>query len=157
LANTSLDSVLWSTPFGSFSDSLITFQITDITSGWYSVQAWDSLGCVYADSIQLLSNPLPVNGFPQDTVLCLNDYIGSEFGSDSLSFFWESFGFQDSIIVLGNNWYEVTVSNNYGCSFHDSIYVVSVNCDDLIPNVFTPNGDGVNDYFYIDEAPIFPN
>lgn len=155
--DTAMDSLLWSTPFGTFSNDTVTFQITDLTSGWYTLQAWDSLGCVYSDSIELVSNPLPNVGFPSDTILCLNDYIGAEFGSDSLSFFWESFGFQDSVIVLGNNWYQVTVSNSFGCQFQDSIYVISVNCEDEIPNVFTPNGDGINDYFYIDEAIIFPN
>jgi gliding motility-associated-like protein len=46
--------------------------------------------------------------------------------------------------------YEERVYNQYGCSGFDFI-TVQVLCDNgnlYIPNTFSPNGDGVNDYFY---------
>lgn len=42
--------------------------------------------------------------------------------------------------------YEVTATNAAGCSTSDSMEVFK-NCYLDIPNAFTPNGDGVNDYF----------
>ncbi|MFN4285005.1 MAG: PKD domain-containing protein [Lacibacter sp.] len=47
--------------------------------------------------------------------------------------------------------YRLTATNAGGCSSFDEI-VVRVECskeDVFIPNAFTPNGDGLNDYFYI--------
>ena len=48
----------------------------------------------------------------------------------------------------GTFWVVVVDSN--GCSVSDTVNVVYLDCESLImPNVFTPNGDGVNDIFYV--------
>ncbi|NRA12457.1 MAG: gliding motility-associated C-terminal domain-containing protein [Crocinitomicaceae bacterium] len=44
-----------------------------------------------------------------------------------------------------------------GCSWNDSIWIDVVICDDPVPNVFTRNDNGINDFFIIDEALLFPN
>ncbi|HKC37703.1 MAG TPA: gliding motility-associated C-terminal domain-containing protein [Chitinophagaceae bacterium] len=46
--------------------------------------------------------------------------------------------------------YEVTVSDNNGCSFIEEFII---NVEILIPNVFTPNRDGMNDAFEIRGLP----
>jgi len=47
--------------------------------------------------------------------------------------------------------YYFTVIDSNGCQGRDSVLVYSAECvkQKLIPNVFTPDGDGVNDHFYI--------
>jgi gliding motility-associated-like protein len=47
---------------------------------------------------------------------------------------------------LGQNTYYVTVLDNNGCSYSASI-ILSVTQTYFIPNVFTPNGDLLNDFF----------
>jgi len=46
--------------------------------------------------------------------------------------------------------FKVTASNSYGCKAEDdvTIFVVCDNSQIFLPNTFTPNGDGNNDYFY---------
>jgi gliding motility-associated-like protein len=47
--------------------------------------------------------------------------------------------------------YTITVTNAGGCVNEDKI-TISVNCGTeniFIPNIFSPNGDGINDVFYI--------
>ncbi len=45
-----------------------------------------------------------------------------------------------------------------GCnSYFDSVLVIKEHCDIVLPNVITPNGDGLNDYFYIRGFEKYPN
>ncbi len=49
--------------------------------------------------------------------------------------------------------YSITVSNSQGCSDQDSVVVfIQKNIDIYIPNVFSPNGDGINDRLLISAA-----
>ncbi len=53
--------------------------------------------------------------------------------------------------------FTVTVTDINGCSVLDSIHV-NVTCDTLfIPEGFSPNGDGVNDYFVISNIERYPD
>ena len=53
--------------------------------------------------------------------------------------------------VKGSVTYKVTASNDGGCVKSDDITITSVcnNGNFFIPNTFSPNGDGVNDVFYV--------
>ena len=52
--------------------------------------------------------------------------------------------------------YSVTVRDGYGCSATASVQV-AVMCDTLdVPNGFSPNSDGTNDYFVIDGISHYP-
>lgn len=44
--------------------------------------------------------------------------------------------------------YQITVTDENGCIGADLINVI-VELDIILPNVFTPNGDGLNDYFHV--------
>ncbi|HZV43143.1 MAG TPA: gliding motility-associated C-terminal domain-containing protein, partial [Saprospiraceae bacterium] len=49
--------------------------------------------------------------------------------------------------------YSISVSNSQGCSDQDSVVVfIQKNVDIYIPNVFSPNGDGINDRLLISAA-----
>ncbi|RYE14739.1 MAG: PKD domain-containing protein, partial [Sphingobacteriales bacterium] len=52
--------------------------------------------------------------------------------------------------------YKITVSNPGGCSAQDSLFV-KVLKGPKIPNVFSPNGDGINDRWIIEYLDTYPN
>ena len=71
----------------------------------------------------------------------LNSFIGSSFDQNPI------FVFSDNIEQNYN--IELYVENQYGCS--DTVYgiqVVEGQYSLYMPNSFTPNGDGTNDYFF---------
>lgn len=45
-------------------------------------------------------------------------------------------------------WFRVTITDNNGCIYEESIWISSKQIYN-VPNVFTPNGDNINDYFNI--------
>lgn len=53
--------------------------------------------------------------------------------------------------------YYVTVTDKDGCSWVDSIRVVVLENQVIVPNVITPNGDGINDYLAIKGLEYYPN
>jgi gliding motility-associated-like protein len=56
---------------------------------------------------------------------------------------------------MSDQLYTLTVTNKYGCVTEDQV-LVKVLRPITIPNTFTPNGDGVNDAWNIDELEEYP-
>jgi gliding motility-associated-like protein len=54
----------------------------------------------------------------------------------------------------------VEVGDSYGCTGTDTIYVGACKAKELFKdmmNVFTPNGDGVNDTWFVRNLDLYPN
>jgi gliding motility-associated-like protein len=96
-----------------------------------------------------------------DRELFLGDYISliPEVTGDPVTFHWgETSGTSMScfdcesqhVSLFENNTYYVTVTDQNGCTASDSLNViVKIEYKVFLPNIFSPNGDGVNDLFYI--------
>jgi len=86
-----------------------------------------------------------------DTSICpggdpivLTDFLNA--GTAGASWLWSTGETTSSITVGEPGYYSTTVTIG-GCSASDTVFVAN-DCYMDLPNVFTPNGDGVNDYFY---------
>jgi gliding motility-associated-like protein len=63
----------------------------------------------------------------------------------------------DTIMAKETGNYAVMVTDTLStCSDYFDIDVTEQNCDLTIPNVFTPNNDGINDYFEIENLEHYP-
>lgn len=60
---------------------------------------------------------------------------------------WSTGDITPYILVQKEGWYGVTIENGNLCSSSDSIMMIDCNLNFDMPNAFTPNSDGINDYF----------
>lgn len=135
---------------------------------WYHVEITDQYGCRQTDSIytKAYKNPIVEIDADPDTAYIQKPYITFSFENTSpdtiTNFFWD-FGDEQPSSSLETPRYTynkegvfttlLTVHNAQGCDtvFAKEVTILPVKLK--IPTIFTPNGDGVNDYFVITEAP----
>ncbi|MBR9920238.1 MAG: T9SS type B sorting domain-containing protein [Bacteroidetes bacterium] len=132
---------------------------TDLEPGLYDLFVQDEYGCIYEDELVLNApDPLLLN-LPPDTIIQLGTSIsvnGLVFSSDSLSYQWSPESGLDCPICptviagpLEDTEYTLTVIDEGGCITRETILIQVLKARLLyIPNVFSPNDDGVNDLFY---------
>jgi gliding motility-associated-like protein len=151
LANVSYS---WTGP-NSFSSNSPSFSLSPISSsnaGVYCLYADDS-GCLSSvNCVTLSSNPLPIVSLGPDTVMC---NVGPNLTLTVSAFPWINWQDNSSSSSYNVNYisgtYWVTVADSNGCYGSDTINVAFIDCDNYrIPNIITPNGDGVNDVFHVE-------
>ncbi|MBU3661472.1 MAG: gliding motility-associated C-terminal domain-containing protein [Flavobacteriales bacterium] len=153
---TSADSLVWNTPIGFLDTNYISIVYNSVYDGNYNLTLWDDIGCIYQETVSISYNQIPTFNL-NDTIMCLNEVYQNYPIQDSLSYIWTNYGDTNQVQITGNQDIVLTAITQQGCYFSDTVHVVAVDCTDELPNVITANGDGINDFFVIDEAPKFPN
>jgi gliding motility-associated-like protein len=108
--------------------------------------------CKTRDSVQVVRAASPMVYLGRDTSLCSYEKLLLDAGNSGMSYEWST-GSQDQTIWAGEGdgliW--VRVTNKFHCTSSKSIYIKPCLAAFyiLIPNVFTPNGDGINDVWEI--------
>lgn len=136
---------------------------------WYFINVTDQNQCITKDSIYTkgYSNPVIEIEADPDTAFIQNPYVTFEFSNLSVDtvqvtgHYWEMGDDTPRVDLLkplhvfnevGDYKVALTVFNDYGC---DTIYFKDVKVLPIklsIPNIITPNGDGINDVLVITEG-----
>jgi len=104
--------------------------------------------CSSTDSIVVSYISKPFIGFASDTALCDGESLLLEVGNNNATYLWQDNSTLSNYHVNTSGTYKVIVTVN-NCIAQDSIIVTYQNCESilLMPNIFTPNNDGNNDFF----------
>jgi len=124
-----------------------------VSSGQYSVTA--SIGpCVAEDVINVEFFQIPNLSVITDTIFCLGETLEIDLTNTGTSYLWSDNSTSPIFEISQSGDYFVTVSNQ-GCAVTKNFSVEIDPCGKSllnIPNVFSPNGDGINDKFEFEIA-----
>jgi gliding motility-associated-like protein len=115
-------------------------------AGTYAVTVTDQHNCSGSDEITLSVNPVPVVALKPLIKVCGADVMLNP-GSFN-SYLWQDGSVTDSFRATAYGTYSVTVTDANHCSATAVTEIVN-GCPGIlhIPNIFTPNGDRINDHF----------
>ena len=145
-------------------DILLNNQINGLAAGVYTVSVIDAIGCSSEEMTIEIENSESLFANYQTSYIIQGDSIQivGDLLNDSLFFEWNvntGLSCTDCPFPLFSSTIseilELTVSDTTGCSqqFIFEVTVEDIDLDNLIPNVFSPNGDGTNDIFEINLDP----
>ncbi len=126
--------------------TLPTFQIGK--EGRYIARISNECGAMSDDIIVSYAMP-PATQLGPDAGLCPDSTLLLSFTPQRLtSYIWQDGSRNEDFLVTQPGNYSLKIQNVCG-SLTDSIHIGEANCDCelFIPNVFTPNGDDINDHF----------
>jgi gliding motility-associated-like protein len=148
----------WSTGDSTFttlidSSQLVTLTITDTTTG-----------CVNSTTVNVIELPSPTAYAGLDTTINLGENY-QFFGTGGGTYLWspgstlnDSTSSSPIASPLVTTTYYMTVTNSSGCTDTDTVTVTVEEVINLvITNLITPNGDGFNDTWYIQNIELFPD
>jgi gliding motility-associated-like protein len=129
--------------------------LRNLAAETYKVYIRNAEGCGTNVMVTVSEQPAPVVEVRSDTTLCtgMPIYLEPLSMQTDVDYKWSTGAEECCITVVDSGWYILTAYNTCG-SAEDSVYIRNVYCDFclFIPNAFTPNGDGQNDYFLIRET-----
>jgi gliding motility-associated-like protein len=120
-------------------------------------------GCYNIDSVTIgLHAPVGLEAGPDTSVISGASVQLQATGGAFTDYLWEPDTWLDIHTVanplatpMESIRYRVTATNEYGCSETDSLYIEVIEGIHVY-NVFSPNGDGINEYFEIENADRYP-
>ena len=137
-----------------WSTGATTQSITVGSVGTYYVNV-NNGNCTRTDTINIFEVKSPKLS---DTTICRGASVKLSAGPAGINYLWSTGQTSNSITITPTSdtmiW---VVAAKYGCGLSDSVdikYKRSSADDFLAPNVFTPNGDGMNDLYVVSKNPI---
>jgi len=120
--------------------------------GIYSVEITNGY-CYSLDTIEIESLPLPVQPFLPEYEFCFEaseEFFLLDAENSGGSYVWNNDSLSRILIVSEPGNYSVLITTNQGCSSEFSTSVVQECIEALyIPTSFTPDGDGINDAWFV--------
>jgi gliding motility-associated-like protein len=137
---------------------------SNLFAGTYIVTIQDALGCEFEEAI-MVSEPWEyIIDAGEDITIDLGfttDLLAQGNTLDSVPYSWNNANSltcatcnNPTAFPVGTTTYTVTSFNSTGCIATDSVTImINPKKPLFVPNIFTPNNDGINDFFYVQGNP----
>ena len=140
-------SFLWNTGETSSSIVVDTSGVYTVSVTVYDCPVVDSI--TYFDTVTVSFIPYPVFDLGDEVqYLCSNETIVLDVTMDNVTYLWQDGSIESTYMVSDTGTYFVHL-DRLGCVWSDTVRFDLELCESILvmPNVFTPNGDGNNDVF----------
>ncbi|MBK9636744.1 MAG: gliding motility-associated C-terminal domain-containing protein [Bacteroidetes bacterium] len=131
--------------------------LSDLPVGNYQVTLTADSTCTLTKSYEVTVNgdggPNP--SLPSDVLFCSGDVIALQPGEFD-SYLWSTGSTENTLMITDTGWYAVTVTDLTGCTGQDSVFIKERCFTGMfVPSSFTPNDDGINDFFRSYSGDVF--
>lgn len=135
------------------------------TSGTYYIKGLNEDGCFLSQPVNIVVNPvpnysslIPSGSFFRPATLDLTAALSAPGNTFS---YWKdalaTIPVSNPNMVDKDGTYYIKVTTAEGCSSITAVTALFINPNPTVPNVFSPNGDGVNDYWAIGNMIYYPD
>lgn len=132
-----------------WSNGATSSQLEVLNGGSYRVTVSLDANCITEDWITLERIDLPRAALGPDTTICREDaYILNAAIENATFFVWNTGQAESGLLIESPGVYSILASNECG-EARDTVKIAFRQCESpvFVPNVFTPNFDGINDRF----------
>ncbi len=146
-------SYLWSPAAGLTNDTIPDPVATPAESTLYQLVAYDAIGCSDTAFAFVELQPWPTITADEDMIIDYGDIVQLNATGEGTwtwtptEFLNDSTSMSPFVQPEETTTYTVTTVNSLGCKNTDQLTII-VTGSLYLPNTFTPNGDGFNDFFY---------
>ena len=116
-------------------------------AGEYQVTAYDGPTCATTKKLIVQVYPKPIVSISDHDSICSEVEVNLNAGPGFASYKWQDGSTEPQLLATSEGIYWVVVTDNNGCQANDSVLLHQCELLLWMPNVFTPNGDGLNDVF----------
>jgi gliding motility-associated-like protein len=139
---------LWKGPnnFSSTDQNAIVDSLLIGSAGPYDVIGIVSGCATFPATTAVKINPAPEPTFIVDPIFCSRETSVILDPGEFIAYQWSTGAFSREIEAKTGDLYSVTVTNEYDCPAAAEINIIDIcPAEVFIPNIFTPNNDGIND------------